>query len=286
MADDNLQQVSFVALAPFLRDDSRVLTLGVRPTLGDYSTEERRLLREARCVLFPTVRFADVLEAGGCRCFPSAATYRYQRWRPQQWILAAFLNLPRVQARVGYGKKVKRDVPLRFSLPFRVAGPHSHKDPVVLVKSWREWHAAAASLKDPWMVMDWAPYRWRDEVWVACSMVVARRTGIWNGVDEPLWLPWVAVFQTDPEEELLRFSLKVCQTAHIDEAVVCWGRLDGSPKVFFEGLQRPPPFMQHKGERRDRHRIAFWALLQSMPHVFKTPFLRPRRGVVRRTLTS
>lgn len=272
MADGKVQRVSFVALAPFLRDDPRVLTLGVRPTLGDYSAEERRQLRQAHCVLFPTLRFADILEAGGCRCFPSASTYRYQRWRPLQWTLAAYLNLPRLQTRVGYGKKGRRDIPSRFSLPFRVAGPRSDKDSVVLVESWRDWHAMAASLKDPWMVMDWAPYRWRDEVWVSCGMVVARRTGLWNGVDEPQWLPWGAVFQTNPEEELLRLSLRVCRSAHIDEAVVCWGRLDGSPKVFFEGLQRPPPIMTHGRKRLHRHRIAFSALLQSMPHVPETPF--------------
>lgn len=272
--------VSFVALASFLKDDSRVLTLGVRPTLGDYSPEERRRLRQALCVLFPTVRFADVLEAGGCRCFPSAATYRYQRWRPLQWTLAAFLNLPRVQTRLCYGQKAKRDIRSRFSPPFRVMGPRSGKDAMVLVESWRDWPAAAASLRHPWLVMDWVPYRWQEDVWVACGMVVAQRTGMWNGANEPQWGPWVAVFRTDPKEALLRHSLWVCRSSHIDEAVLSWGRLDGSPNVFFEGLHKPPPVLTVGEEKHDRHRIAFSALLQNMSNVLEPPL--PEKGFTRR----
>ena len=135
----------FVALAPFLRADSRVVTLGVRPTLGDYTAEERRLLRQARRVLFPTMRFADVLEGGGCRCFPSAATYRYQRWRPLQWSLGAFLNLPMVRSRLCYGEKAKREIPRMFQPPFRVLGPRSGRDPVVLVDSWAAWEVVGWS---------------------------------------------------------------------------------------------------------------------------------------------
>ncbi|MEJ5348539.1 MAG: hypothetical protein WHS46_07600 [Desulfosoma sp.] len=270
MVSDRMQPYSFVALASFLRHDSRVLTLGVRPTLGDYTPEERRKLREAHCVLFPTMRFAEVLEAGGCRCFPSGPTYRYQRWRPLQWTLASFLGLPMVRARLCYGKKGKRDVLSNFKLPFRALGPRAGQDPIVLVKSHDAWEALA-SLWDPVLVLEHAPYRWQDEVWVVCGMVVAHRIGHWNGVDEPLWGPWVWVYQKNPQEEIFHLSRQVCCMAHIDEAVLCWGRTEEGRGCFFEGMHRPPPFVSMKGQRLGRHEIAFDALVQGMQNGAVTP---------------
>lgn len=253
----------FVALAPFLAHDPRVLTLGVRPTLGDYSEQERRRLRRAACILFPTVRFADVLEAAGCRCVPSAATYRYQRWRPLQWTLAAFLNVPMAPFRLGYGGKGKKEISRRFCPPFRAFGPRADTDSIVLVESWGTWDAVAGST-NPIMVSDFVPYRWRDEVWVALGRVVAWRRVPWNGVAGPAVGPWMRR-RDDPRcGPICERSLWVCRQAQIDEAVLCWGRADGSEEFFFEGIRRPPPSANRQGELIRRHQEIFSALLEDL----------------------
>lgn len=253
----------FVALAPFLPEDPRVVTLGVRPTLGDYTAEERRFLREACRVLFPTMRFVDVLEGAGCRCFPSAATYRYQRWRPLQWSLGAFLDLPMVPWRLCYGEKGKRAIHRIFRPPFRVLGPRSGRDPAVLVDSWAAWDAAARQ-GNPVIVSEWVDFRWRHEIWVACGTVVAWRTVPWNGVCDGGERPWVVGFPHAEVWHAAQRSLWVCRRAGIDDAVLCWGVRDGSEALFFEGMKRPPPSLKDGRTRKRRPALIFSALLDNL----------------------
>ncbi len=250
-----------MALARFLRGDPRVVTLGVRPTLGDYTADERRLLREAHRVLFPTVRFADVLEAGGCRCFPSAATYRYQRWRPLQWALGAFLGLPMMPCRVCYGDKAKRQIRRMFRLPFRVLGPRSDKDPALRVDSWAVWDAVAGC-SNPVIVSEWGDYRWRREVWVASGLVIAWRSVPWDGVADLDESPWVPGFPEGPVAEVAGHSLCVCRRANIDDAVLCWGVRLGAGEFFFEGMRRPPPRLRSGANASRRHGLIFSALIE------------------------
>uniref|UniRef100_A0A832A3R7 Uncharacterized protein n=1 Tax=Desulfacinum infernum TaxID=35837 RepID=A0A832A3R7_9BACT len=253
----------FVALAPFLRADSRVVTLGVRPTLGDYTAEERRLLRQARRVLFPTMRFADVLEGGGCRCFPSAATYRYQRWRPLQWSLGAFLNLPMVRSRLCYGEKAKREIPRMFQPPFRVLGPRSGRDPVVLVDSWAAWEAVAQQ-ENPVIVSEWVDYRWRHDVWVAAGTVLAWRRVPWDGLSDADAIPWVSGCPDAAASPVAERSLWVCRRAGIDDGVLVWGVRDGLEAFFFEGMKRPPPTLKNAETRSTRPALIFSALIENL----------------------
>lgn len=261
--EPEVQAYPFVALAPFLREDPRVLTLGVRATLGDYTPEERRLLREARRVLFPTMRFADVLEAGGCRCFPSAGTYRYQRWRPLQWSLGAFLGLPMVRFRLCYGDKGKREIPRRFRLPVRIMGPRVAADPGVFVDSWAAWEAVAGRW-NPVIVTDGVDYQWRHEVWVASGTVMAWRSVPWDGVTDRGKSPWDFGFPGDSIGRVLERSVEVCRRANIDDGVLCWGAQHGSREFFFEGLKRPPPRLESGTTRRGRPALIFSALIESL----------------------
>lgn len=253
----------FVALAPFLRKDPRVVTLGVRPTLGDYTAEERRLLRKACRVLFPTVRFADVLEGGGCRCFPSAVTYRYQRWRPLQWALGAFLDLPMARSRLCYGQKAKQEIPRMFRPPFRVLGPRVDRDPVVLVDSWAAWDAVAGQA-NPVIVSEWLDYRWRLEVWVACGTVLAWKRVPWDGVGDAGAMPWVPGFPDAAALPVAERSLWVCRRAGIDDGVLVWGVRDGAGAFFFEGMKRPPPTLKNAETRNTRPALIFSALIEKL----------------------
>lgn len=263
VAERLLKERPFVALAPFLREDPRVVTLGVRPTVGDYTAEERRLLREAPWVLFPTMRFVDVLEGGGCRCFPSAATYRYQRWRPLQWSLGAFLDLPMARSRVCYGEKAKREIPRMFRPPFRVLGPRVGRDPVVCVDSWADWDDAARRA-NPVIVTEWVDFRWRHEVWVACGTVMAWRSVPWDGVCDGGEIPWVRGLPHAEIRHVAERSLWVCRRAGIDDGVLCWGARDGSAAFFFEGIKRPPPMLTNGGTRSTRPALIFSALVERM----------------------
>ena len=67
MADEITRddQVLRIALGYQLRRCPSVLSIGVRTNLADYSSEERALIRNASKVYFPTIFFADALDAMG-----------------------------------------------------------------------------------------------------------------------------------------------------------------------------------------------------------------------------
>ena len=111
-----------VAIAPFLRFCPQVMTLGVKASMGDYTPAERRLLLSAGRILFPTPRFAGILEAAGKETFPSDFTYTVQKSRLIQETLFQFLNCPHPYTRIYYGHQ-KRSIPESFSFPFRAMGP-------------------------------------------------------------------------------------------------------------------------------------------------------------------
>src|SRR5208337_1638471 len=68
-----------VAIAPFLRSCPRLITLGVRASMGDYTPRQREMLLSARQIFFPTLRFVKILEAAGIKTFPSAFAYSVQK---------------------------------------------------------------------------------------------------------------------------------------------------------------------------------------------------------------
>ncbi len=122
-----------VALAPFLGSCSAIKTLGVRPTIDDYSAAEKALLRRAERVFFPTPRFAYLFDALRIPLFPAYTTYRFQRSRVLQQILFAVSGMPRPATRIYYGRRQKEKVPEHFPFPFVMMGPDAalHKKHLV-----------------------------------------------------------------------------------------------------------------------------------------------------------
>src|SRR5208337_3134446 len=51
-----------VAIAPFLRSCPQLVTLGIRPSMGDYTTRQRGMLLSASQIFFPTPRFVRILQ--------------------------------------------------------------------------------------------------------------------------------------------------------------------------------------------------------------------------------
>lgn len=113
---------NLVAIAPFLRCCPQLVTLGVRPSLGDYSPRQRAMLLSASQVFFPTQRFVRVLHAVGKKTFPSAFSYSVQKSRLIQEVLFQFLKCPHPFTRIYYGRQ-KSSIVADFPFPFRAMGP-------------------------------------------------------------------------------------------------------------------------------------------------------------------
>jgi hypothetical protein len=112
-----------VSIAPLLDCRSGLITnLGVRASMGDYTQRERNVMLSAGLILFPTPRFADVLEAAGKQTFPSAFAYRIRKSRVAQEVLFQFLDCPHPRTRIYYGRQ-KRGIPDHFRPPFLAMGP-------------------------------------------------------------------------------------------------------------------------------------------------------------------
>jgi ribosomal protein S6--L-glutamate ligase len=113
---------NLVAIAPLLGSCPGLITLGVRPSMGDYTPRERELLLSARRIFFPTPRFAGILEAAGKETFPSAFAYRVRKSRLIQEVLFQFLKCPHPRTRAYYGRQ-KNWIVDDFPPPFLAMGP-------------------------------------------------------------------------------------------------------------------------------------------------------------------
>jgi hypothetical protein len=125
-----------IAIAPFLSRCPRVITLGVRAALGDYSRQERDLMLSAGCIFFPTPRFVKIFEAAGKSTFPTGFTYKVRKSRVIQEVLFQFLACPHPRTRIYFGHQ-KLSIPKDFSFPFLAMGPDK-SDPALSVKDLRE----------------------------------------------------------------------------------------------------------------------------------------------------
>jgi ribosomal protein S6--L-glutamate ligase len=112
-----------IALAPRLRGCRNVLTLGVRPNLGDYDQEALAAIRSATKIYYPSAFFADLFAALGKPTFPSSHTYRYAQDKIKQSALFALAGIPHPRTQVFYGKRQKACILERFELPLIVKVP-------------------------------------------------------------------------------------------------------------------------------------------------------------------
>lgn len=106
-----------VAIGEQLRQCPGVITLGVRPQLSDYTTEERRILLAAERIFYPTVRFVEIFAGAGKETFPSVSCYRFLGDKLKQTALFGLLKVPHPRTRVYYGHKQKERIAADFSFP-------------------------------------------------------------------------------------------------------------------------------------------------------------------------
>ena len=118
-----------VAIGEQLKGCPQVITLGVRPQLSDYTTEERGLIRGADRIFYPTLRFVDIFATLGKETFPSVNCYRLLGDKLKQTALFCLLDITHPRTRVYYGPKQKRNILKDFVFPLVAKKPfRSSKD--------------------------------------------------------------------------------------------------------------------------------------------------------------
>ncbi len=112
-----------VAIGEQLKLCPRVITLGARAQMADYTRDERELIRAADIVFYPTARFVDLFATLGKKTFPSSNCYRLVGDRLKQTALLRLLNVPHPRTRVYYGHKQKREILREFVFPLIAKRP-------------------------------------------------------------------------------------------------------------------------------------------------------------------
>ncbi len=107
----------FIALGSRLKGVKEVLTLGVRPNFFDYTPEQRRLILNAKLILFPTLNYAQFFTTLGKKIFPSLETYLYADEKIKQTTLFNMLGIPHPRTKVFY-RRHHNDILNEFSFPF------------------------------------------------------------------------------------------------------------------------------------------------------------------------
>lgn len=107
-----------IALEARLRNCRNVLTLGVRPNFNDYAVDEKKQIRKAEKVYYPTRLYAELLDAMGKQIFPNIHNYLFSQDKIKQTALFTLLGLPHPKTRVFYGRRQKTKVLEYFNYPF------------------------------------------------------------------------------------------------------------------------------------------------------------------------
>ena len=114
MEDD---KYPFIALGSRLKGVKEVLTLGVRPNFLDYTPEQRKLILDARLILFPTLNYAQFFTTLGKKIFPSLETYLYADEKIKQTTLFCMLGIPHPRTKIYY-RRHHDEILKDFSFPF------------------------------------------------------------------------------------------------------------------------------------------------------------------------
>lgn len=233
-----------VALAPFLSHVAAVRTLGIRPAPADYAPDEREAILRAEWILYPTPRLAPVLEAAGCRCFPTAFTYTIWKDRPLQWRAAAYARIPAPPHRICYGYRAKEQALERLGLPLNAAGPNAAKDPVIRAARPDQWRDACAR-HDPLVLWKPVPTLGTAEVYCVQGRAVGSRFTAPEG--RSLLPPGFSL------DGAVHMALQLCREVLLSEAVV---RFQWSEdRWLFGGLARPPRVWHDEKGTLDRFAV-------------------------------
>lgn len=108
---------TFIALGSRLCGIPEVITLGVKPNFQDYTSQEKKLIRNSKRILFPTLNYAQFLTTMGKEIFPSLETYLYADEKIKQTTLFYLLGIPHPKTRI-YFHLHHHDIINDFEFPF------------------------------------------------------------------------------------------------------------------------------------------------------------------------
>jgi hypothetical protein len=226
-------QSTKVALAPFLGSCSQVSTLGVKATLGEYTSEEMALLRKAERIFFPTARYARIFHALNAPIFPSFSSYQYRRSRILQTQLLKFLGCPHPRTRVYFGNRQKRAIAEDFIFPVTVFGECANPETNYSAVNTRELESLISRF-NPVVIRESA--EWKERIELICIQFdcvgALRRTKENDSFQEPVNF-LSNVFRFIHEKTLL-----LIHQAGLNEISIEWGLGDDGWKVI--GIKRPP----------------------------------------------
>lgn len=239
-----------IALAPFLARCPGVRTLGVRPTLGDYTARERELLRSADRIFFPTVRYVEVFDAASLPTFPSASSYRYGRSRLLQSLLFQQLPWPAVKARLYFGKRSKSRMLDEWSPPFDILPPDPRRSALCRILNVRDIDAVPETCH-PLVVREVIPWEERlrlVSVHYEC-IAILRIAG--EGETHPV--STLAAHGIPDLDLLLTMNRDFVRKARLDDIAVEWGLWSGQWRLV--ETTPPPLHIRTSGHTIRRHSI-------------------------------
>ncbi len=126
-----------IALGARLKGMPGIRTIGFKPRFNDYSDLEKKWIRNAETVYYPTAFYADLFNAMGKKTFPSFHTYKFAMDKIKQTAMFQMLGLPHPRTRVYYGKTQKQTILDDFDFPFVAKKPRgsARGKGVFLIKS-------------------------------------------------------------------------------------------------------------------------------------------------------
>lgn len=237
-----------IALAPFLKGCPPVRTLGIRPAMADYTEEERRLMREADRIFFPSARFVTVLQAIDKPTFPSAASYLYRRSRMHQQTLLKVLRAPHGKTRIYFGARQKERIREEFHLPVEVMAPVTHPGKVHYAEDWLAVMEYAA-LYNPVIVREARPITDCIQITSVQFACVGAARGVYAQGAVAIIAPLDA---HDPALSCLVSQTEwLTRTAGLDDIALEWGLIDGLWQIL--QIARPPLHIESPGHTLHRH---------------------------------
>ena len=107
----------YIALGSRLNGIPEVLTLGVRPNFHDYTPDERQKIHDAKCILYPSLNYAQYFTTIGKKIFPSVETYLYAGQKMKQTTLFNMLSIPHPKTIIYLQREFDR-IEKDFAFPF------------------------------------------------------------------------------------------------------------------------------------------------------------------------
>ncbi|MCE5333243.1 MAG: hypothetical protein LLG06_01500 [Desulfobacteraceae bacterium] len=233
-----------VAIAALLTSCSKVKTLGIRASLGEYPRADRDAILGANRIFFPTPKFVRIFEAVGKATFPSGISYTLRRSRLVQEALLQILKCPHLLTRSYFGRQKTR-ICSEFRFPFHVMCREPSR-PRVTVTNGDELISLAATL-NPLIVREIPSYENRFFITlVNFAATAVKRCGAENANGAGDLEAWKALRRSDMGEHVLLKLEDLARRAGLNDIAVEVG-IDGCGWQAIEFARPAVAWMSPKG---------------------------------------